>query len=94
MSAVDQDALTASATKVLEGVRERHWRHGDRTVTPLDVKQAIRELRIGAGCTERNLPSIFLALLEDARTRHQSIKLSALMLPLINLSIGTTEDAS
>lgn len=94
MSVVDQDALVASATTVLEKVRERYWREGSRKVDPQGVTQAIREFRIGAGCTERNLPAELTTLLDEIRTKHEPIGLARLMIPLLNISSDVTKEAS
>jgi len=93
MSAESPDVMKEAARSVLELVRERHWRAGDKTVTGTVAVNWIRMVRTRANCTEEHLPLALRQLASkarEARDTKETIELSELMCPLMIITLPST----
>ncbi len=93
MSAEFSDGMKEAARRVLELVRERHWRAGDKVVTGKVAAEWIRAVRTRANCTEECLPSALQELAVKARAAcdaKETIELSELMVPLMMIALPST----
>jgi hypothetical protein len=85
MSVQYDEAIVTAAQAVYDKVWFKHWKGGETKLRTSQVVEYIREIRVGAGCTEERLPECLITLLAEARVKDKkemTMSLSKLIAPL------------